>query len=156
MKRDNWLPPENYNEDPIAFVTHRTSPASIGLFLLATIAAHDLGYISIGGLTERLQLTLRTLLKLGRYRGHYFKTYDTRTLEPLSPLKISVSRLSYLAQVYVFIGDRDRAFTCLERAGEDHSLDVPALRSSPSLDDLRKDARYQKLLRKIRLETESP
>ena len=64
--------------------------------------------------------------------------------------------LSYLAQVYVFIGDRDRAFACLERAGEDYSLDVPALRSGPSLDDLRKDARYRELLKKIRLATESP
>jgi len=64
--------------------------------------------------------------------------------------------LSYLAQVYAFIGDRDRAFACLERASEDHTLDVPALRSSPSLDDLRKDARYRELLKKISLETESP
>src|ERR1700730_13669143 len=64
--------------------------------------------------------------------------------------------LSYLAQVYVFIGDRDRAFACLERAGEDHSLEMPALRSSPSLDDLRQDARYRKLLKKIGLKPESP
>ena len=63
--------------------------------------------------------------------------------------------LSYLAQVYAFIGDRDRAFAYLERAGEDHSLDVPALRSSPNLDDVRKDARYRELLKKMRLETES-
>ncbi len=64
--------------------------------------------------------------------------------------------LSYLAQVYAFMGDRDRAFACLEKSLEDHSLDVPALRSSPSLDDLRKDARYRELLKKVRLETESP
>src|SRR6267378_2122498 len=37
-----------------------------------------------------------------------------------------------------------------------YSLDVPALQSSPSLDDLRKDARYRELLKKMRLETESP
>ena len=64
--------------------------------------------------------------------------------------------LSYLAQVYAFIGDRDRAFAYLERAGADHSLDVAALRSSPILDDLRKGARYRELLKKMRLQTESP
>jgi DNA-binding winged helix-turn-helix (wHTH) protein/tetratricopeptide (TPR) repeat protein len=57
--------------------------------------------------------------------------------------------LSYLAQVYAFIGDRDQAFACLERAFEDHSLDVPALRSSPIFDELRKDPRYPPLLHRM-------
>jgi DNA-binding winged helix-turn-helix (wHTH) protein/tetratricopeptide (TPR) repeat protein len=64
--------------------------------------------------------------------------------------------LFYLAQVYAFIGDNDRAFACLKKSLEDHSVDVPALRSSPSFDELRKDGRYRELLKKMRLETESP
>jgi len=64
--------------------------------------------------------------------------------------------LFYLAQVYAFIGDNDRAFACLQKTLEDHSVDVPALRSSPSFDELRKDRRYRELLKKMRLETESP
>jgi tetratricopeptide (TPR) repeat protein len=64
--------------------------------------------------------------------------------------------LPYLAQVFAFIGDRDRAFACLEKSLEDHSLDVPALRSSPGFDDLRRDGRYRELLKKMRLQTESP
>lgn len=64
--------------------------------------------------------------------------------------------LFYLAQVYAFIGDSDRAFACLEKSLEDHSLDVPALRASPSFDELRKDGRFREILKKMRPETESP
>jgi hypothetical protein len=64
--------------------------------------------------------------------------------------------LFYLAQVYAFIGDNDRAFACLEKSLQDHSLDAPALRSSPVFDELRKDRRYRELLKKMRLETENP
>jgi hypothetical protein len=64
--------------------------------------------------------------------------------------------LFYLAQVYAFIGDNDRAFACLEKSLEDHSLDVPALRFSPGFDGRRKDGRYQELLKKMRFETSSP
>jgi len=63
--------------------------------------------------------------------------------------------LFYLAQVYAFIGDHDRAFACLEKSLQDHSLDVPALRSSPVFDELRKDGRYRELLRKMRLGSEN-
>jgi DNA-binding winged helix-turn-helix (wHTH) protein/tetratricopeptide (TPR) repeat protein len=63
--------------------------------------------------------------------------------------------LFYLAQVYAFVGDNDSAFACLEKSLQDHSLDAPALRSSPNFDELRKDGRYRELLKKMRLETES-
>jgi len=64
--------------------------------------------------------------------------------------------LFYLAQVYAFIGDNERAFACLEKSLQDHSVDAPALRSSPNFDDLRKDGRYREILKKMRLETENP
>ena len=36
---DNWLPPDNFQEQPGAGVAHRTSPTNIGLALLANLAA---------------------------------------------------------------------------------------------------------------------
>src|SRR6185369_16108486 len=38
---DNHLPPDNYQEYPLAVTAHRTSPTNIGLGLLSTLAAHD-------------------------------------------------------------------------------------------------------------------
>ena len=39
---DNWLPPDNFQDDPAPVVAHRTSPTNIGLLLLATSAARIL------------------------------------------------------------------------------------------------------------------
>ncbi|HVI72975.1 MAG TPA: hypothetical protein VM656_16005, partial [Pyrinomonadaceae bacterium] len=86
---DNWLPPDNYQEDPTPIVAHRTSPTNIGLLLLATSSARDLGYVGALELVERYELTFSTLATLGRLHGHYFNWYNTQTLEPLLPQYIS-------------------------------------------------------------------
>jgi cyclic beta-1,2-glucan synthetase len=86
---DNWLPPDNYQEDPAPVVAHRTSPTNIGLLLLSTCSARDLGYVGTLELVEREELTFSTLAQLARMHGHFFNWYDTRTLEPLLPQYIS-------------------------------------------------------------------
>lgn len=85
----NWLPPDNFQEDPQPKIAHRTSPTNIGLLLLSTISAHDFGYLGTLELTERLGFTFATLEKLEKFWGHYFNWYDTQTLAPLSPRYIS-------------------------------------------------------------------
>jgi cyclic beta-1,2-glucan synthetase len=86
---DNWLPPDNYQEDPVPVIAHRTSPTNIGLLLLATSSARDLGYVGALEFVERQELTFTTLGKLARLHGHFFNWYDTKTLEPLLPQYIS-------------------------------------------------------------------
>jgi cyclic beta-1,2-glucan synthetase len=86
---DNWLPPDNYQEDPKGEIAHRTSPTNKGLYLLSIISAHDLGYLTIPNLLERLENTFDTLEKLERRHGHFCNWYDTQTLEPLPPLYLS-------------------------------------------------------------------
>jgi len=86
---DNWLPPDNFQEDPAPVIAHRTSPTNIGLLLLATSSARELGYVSTLELVERQELTFFTLSKLGRMQGHFFNWYDTKTLEPLLPQYVS-------------------------------------------------------------------
>jgi hypothetical protein len=70
-------------------LAHRTSPTNIGLSLLATLAAHDFGYLSLARLIERTEATFATLARLDRYRGHFYNWYDTRTLAPLHPRYVS-------------------------------------------------------------------
>jgi cellobiose phosphorylase len=86
---DNFLPPDNFQEDPPKGIAHRTSPTNIGLSLLANLTAYDFGFIPMADVIERTTQTLATLDKLQRYRGHFFNWYDTRTLEPLRPLYVS-------------------------------------------------------------------
>ena len=87
--KENWLPPDNFQEVPNPVIASRTSPTNIGLALLANVAACDFGYLSVGGLIQRTQDTLGTMRRLPRHRGHFYNWYDTRTLQPLLPLYIS-------------------------------------------------------------------
>ena len=86
---DNWLPPDNYQEQPDGILATRTSPTNIGLSLLAALAANDLGYLSLRSLLERITATFDTLDRLERHRGHFYNWYDTRSLAPLPPRYVS-------------------------------------------------------------------
>jgi cyclic beta-1,2-glucan synthetase len=86
---DHWLPPDNFQEDPKGDVAHRTSPTNMGLLLLSSLAAHDMGYVSLRALLRRLERTFDTFSRLERYRGHFHNWYDTRTLKSLVPIYIS-------------------------------------------------------------------
>jgi cyclic beta-1,2-glucan glucanotransferase len=86
---DNWLPPDNFQEDPRAVVAHRTSPTNIGLYLLSTVAARDFGFVALREVTERLGATLTTIEKLEKREGHILNWYETTTLKPLDPRYVS-------------------------------------------------------------------
>ncbi|MEO8562699.1 MAG: glucoamylase family protein [bacterium] len=85
----NWLAPDNYQEDPKPEVAMRTSPTNIGLQLLATVSAHDLGFISAESAAERLELAFRSLERMRRFRGHFYNWYDLHDLRVLEPAYIS-------------------------------------------------------------------
>ncbi len=57
--------------------------------LLATVSAHDLEFIDIDDMVDRLDATLTTVEGLERYEGHLLNWYDTRTLAPLCPAYVS-------------------------------------------------------------------
>ena len=57
----SWLPPDNVQETPIREIFLRTSPTNIGLWMLATVAANDFGYITIDDLVTRNLGTFETL-----------------------------------------------------------------------------------------------
>jgi cellobiose phosphorylase len=86
---DNFLPPDNFQEEPPRGVAHRTSPTNIGMALVGNLSAYDFGYLPAGAVIARTAQTLATLDRMQRYRGHLYNWYDTTTLEPLRPLYIS-------------------------------------------------------------------
>ena len=83
---DHGLPPDNFQEVPEPRVAHRTSPTNIGMGLLATLAAHDLGFIATRRArgADRARRS-RTIESLERHEGHLLNWYDTVTLAPLLP-----------------------------------------------------------------------
>jgi cyclic beta-1,2-glucan synthetase len=86
---DQWLPPDHFQEDPRGEVARRTSPTNIGLLLLSTVSAYDLGYAGVLSVARRLKETLDTLGRMERDRGHLYNWYDTTNLQPLAPRYVS-------------------------------------------------------------------
>jgi Cellobiose phosphorylase len=87
--KDNWLAPDNYQEDPPNGIATRTSPTNMGMGLTSNLVAFDLGYIGILELQERLDKIVTNMESLEKYRGHFYNWYDTRTRSPLYPRYIS-------------------------------------------------------------------
>ena len=87
--KNNYLAPDNFQEDPPRGIAYRTSPTNMGLGLLATLTARDMGYIGIKETYDLISKTLTTIEKMDKWNGHLYNWYDTRTLEPLEPLYVS-------------------------------------------------------------------
>ena len=87
--QENWLAPDNFQEQPRHCVAHRTSPTDMGLALLSNLSAYDLGYLSVGQLLDRTANTIDSMERLERYQGHFFNWYDTITRKALPPLYVS-------------------------------------------------------------------
>jgi cyclic beta-1,2-glucan synthetase len=86
---NHWLPPDNYHEAPEIFVSRRTSPTNIGLMLIATLSAYDLGYQSLSSMLSRLRHSYESLRRLERHRGHFFNWYRLDDLSALEPRYVS-------------------------------------------------------------------
>ena len=106
---DHGLPVDNFQEVPEPKVAHRTSPTNIGMGLLSTLAAHDLGFIQTGELVERVDAALTTMEGLERLEGHLFNWYDTESLAPLAPRYVSTVDSGNLAGALIALTEGLRA-----------------------------------------------
>jgi cyclic beta-1,2-glucan synthetase len=97
----NWLAPDNFQEDPVPEVALRTSPTNIGLQLLSTVSASDLGFITRQEMIERLERIFQALGRMQRYRGHFYNWYDLRNLQVLEPAYISTVDSGNLAGHFI-------------------------------------------------------
>ncbi len=85
----HWLAPDNVQVDPVEVVALRTSPTNIGLQLLVTISAHDVGLLPAEEMCTRLERTFDTLEGLRRFRGHFYNWYAIDDLHVLLPAYVS-------------------------------------------------------------------
>lgn len=88
-EEDNFLPPDNFQEQPPVGIAHRTSPTNMGLAMTAAVAAMDMGIIPAARAVEYVADMLSTMERMPKFKGHFYNWYDTRTLLPLSPAYIS-------------------------------------------------------------------
>ncbi|HXN30444.1 MAG TPA: glucoamylase family protein, partial [Polyangiaceae bacterium] len=86
---DQWLPVDNHQEAPHEQTAHRTSPTNVGMMLLSTLAAYDLGYLGPSELSLRLRSAFDSIARLSHYQGHLLNWYETKNLQPLLPRYVS-------------------------------------------------------------------
>src|SRR4029079_10500643 len=101
---DGWMPPDNFQEGDEPKLARRTSPTNIGMGLLSTLAAHDLGYLTAEVLADRLDRMLTALESLERYAGHFLNWYDTGRRAPPHPRYISTVDSGNLAGALIALG----------------------------------------------------
>lgn len=89
VKEDNYMPPDNYQEEPPKGVAHRTSPTNIGLLLASVISARDLGYTGVFETVEKLDFIISGIEKMEKWKGHLYNWYNTITLDTMRPLYVS-------------------------------------------------------------------
>ena len=153
---DHFLPPDNFQETPKPVVATRTSPTNIGLYLLSTVAARDMGWIGQSDALSRLKNTLQTMQRMPRHRGHLYNWYDTRDLRVLEPAYVSSVDSGNLAGHLIAVAQACREWgqvavpdTVRRRAVRDTILlaqqsleNVPAIADlTQVLDDLAQSAR---------------
>jgi hypothetical protein len=163
---DNYLPPDNYQENPPNGLAHRTSPTNIGLLLVSIMSARDLGYLSTMQMIERLDSTIATVEKLKKWGGHLYNWYDTITLEVLRPAYIStVDSGNFIAYLMTLKQglleykempsvDKNIVFGLRDTAGliklEDEKLSLPDEYFNKALQDNKlENSGFQQLLEEI-------
>ncbi len=85
----HWLVPDNFQETPRPVVATRTSPTNIGLQLLCTVSAFDLGFITADSMLDRLERALDSIEAMTKVRGHLMNWYDLHDLRVLDPPYVS-------------------------------------------------------------------
>ncbi|MCY6483224.1 cyclic beta 1-2 glucan synthetase [Clostridium aestuarii] len=88
-EENNWLAPDNYQEDPHNGIAYRTSPTNIAMGLTSNLVAYDLGYIGLEENLNRLDKITSSMEGLDRYKGHFYNWYNTKTKQYLNPKYIS-------------------------------------------------------------------
>ena len=116
---DCALPPDNYQETPAPVIAHRTSPTNIGMYLLSTVTARDLGWLGTLDTVDRLEATCTTMSRLEMHRGHLYNWYETRDCRPLEPKYVSTVDSGNLVGCLIVIGRACREL--LERPLQDAS-----------------------------------
>ena len=101
-QKNNYLIPDNYQENRIPIIINRTSSTNIGLSLLSVISSYDLKYSTLDETIKLLKNMIKTIDELSKWNGHLYNWYNTETKEPLHPRYIStVDSGNFVGYLYV-------------------------------------------------------
>lgn len=103
-ENNNFLPPDNYQEDRKPKVVARTSSTNIGLGMLAVISSYDLKFENLEDSINLLEKIINTVSGLQKWNGHLYNWYNLNNLQPLTPRFISsVDSGNFVGYLYVVL-----------------------------------------------------
>lgn len=100
-KENNYLIPDNFQEDRKNLYVDRTSSTNIGLSLLAIIAGVDLGYIEKEEGIKYLRNIISVIISLSKWNGHLYNWYNIKTCKPLIPKYISTVDSGNFVRIFI-------------------------------------------------------
>ncbi len=101
-EKNNYLPPDNYQEQRKKKFVDRTSSTNIGLGLLTVISSYDLKYENFENTINLLEKMINVINSLQKWNGHLYNWYNICTLEPLIPRYVStVDSGNFVGYLYV-------------------------------------------------------
>jgi len=103
LKHTNFLPPDNIQVFSKNKIAPYTSISNIGFYLISCYTAYELKFITLGELIERSQAVIESLVKMERFRGHFYNWYDLKTLRASRPMYVSTVDSGNLMAVFVVL-----------------------------------------------------
>ena len=86
---NNFLIPDNYQENREIKIDFRTSPTNIGFSLTSIIAAYELNFITREESITYLKNILLSIDSLEKWNGHLYNWYNIKTKEVMPPRFVS-------------------------------------------------------------------
>lgn len=109
---NNYMIPDNYQEDRKQVVVPRTSSTNIGLSMLAIISSYDLGFEGLESSIDRLKKLINVVYELPKWNGHLYNWYNIKTMKPLIPRYISTvdsgNLVGYMYTTRAFLEELDK------------------------------------------------
>ena len=116
---NNYLIPDNYQQDREPLTDYKTSPTNIGYSLIAVVSAAEMQFINRQEARRRLSEIIGTVERLEKWNGHLFNWYDIQSLRKLPNFFISTADSgNFVACLYVvkgFLHDDDNLRARVER-----------------------------------------
>ena len=109
---NNYMIPDNYQEDRKQVVVPRTSSTNIGLSMLAIISSYDLGFEGLESSIDRLKKLINVVYELPKWNGHLYNWYNIKTKKTLIPRYISTvdsgNLVGYMYTARAFLEELDK------------------------------------------------
>ena len=108
-EKNNYLPPDNYQDDRAPKTVARTSSTNIGLGMLSVISSYDMKFETLENTIELLEKMINTVCSLQKWNGHLYNWYNLEDLQPLTPRFVSTvdsgNLVGYFYVIYQFLID---------------------------------------------------